>query len=145
MKIELLLGLLLAGTAVLASAQTNLAPSLKPEFSLPPLQLRTEKEPDTPVPLATSIPDVGITNSTAWVASVSTTDADSPLGIYGRNFYVERVSRDDDSLFVRGLNNVFEPEGFHVGKTTVSCSLATAIKRKNPLCLLNPIFFNVSW
>ena len=34
-----------------------------------------------------------------------------------------------------------------VGKTTVSCSILTAIKRKNPLCLINvnPYFLKVSW
>jgi hypothetical protein len=46
----------------------------------------------------------------------------------------------------RGFDAVFRPEEFHLGrKATVSCSILTAIKRKNPLCLLNPIFLHVSW
>jgi len=50
-----------------------------------------------------------------------------------------------DDLFSRTLNGIFLPEPFRIGKTTVSCSLVTAIKRKNPLCLLNPIVLNISW
>jgi len=43
------------------------------------------------------------------------------------------------------LDNIFNPEVFRLGKTSVSCSIFTAIKRKNPLCLANPIFLNISW
>ncbi len=46
----------------------------------------------------------------------------------------------------RCLTAVFEPEEFKIGRTaTLSCSLLTAIKRRDPLCLLNPIFFDISW
>ena len=31
------------------------------------------------------------------------------------------------------------------GKAVAGCTLYTAIKRKNPLCLLNPLFLFVSW
>jgi len=40
---------------------------------------------------------------------------------------------------------IFEPEVIHLRKVDISCSAITAIKRKNPLCLLNPIVLNVSW
>jgi hypothetical protein len=54
-----------------------------------------------------------------------------------------RVSKN---LMVRACDSVFRPEEFHVGRTTtVSCSVLTAIKRKNPLCLLNPIILHVTW
>ncbi len=43
------------------------------------------------------------------------------------------------------IESAFRTEVYHVGKTKISCSLLTAIKRKNPLCLLNPIFLNISW
>ena len=43
------------------------------------------------------------------------------------------------------VDNIFEPEIIHAGKTTVSCSLVTAIRRKNPLCLINPVFFQWCW
>ena len=45
----------------------------------------------------------------------------------------------------RFIDRTFSPEVFKVGKMEISCSLLTAIKRKNPLCLANPMFFNISW
>jgi hypothetical protein len=42
-------------------------------------------------------------------------------------------------------DSVFRPEVISVGKTKFCCSLYTAIKRKNPLCLINPCFLNFSW
>ena len=45
----------------------------------------------------------------------------------------------------RFIDNTFSPEVFRVGKVEVSCSLLTAIKRKNPLCLANPWFLNITW
>jgi hypothetical protein len=50
-----------------------------------------------------------------------------------------------DDPFSRIVFEIFEPEPFRIGKTTVGCSLFTAIKRKNPLCLLSPMVLNVSW
>lgn len=50
-----------------------------------------------------------------------------------------------DNVVVQALNNTFSPEVIHYRKADVSCTIYTAIKRKNPFCLLNPIFFNVSW
>jgi len=43
------------------------------------------------------------------------------------------------------MDAVFEPEVIHLRKIDVSCSLITALKRRNPLCLINPIVLNVSW
>ena len=43
------------------------------------------------------------------------------------------------------IDAIFEPEIIRMGKTAVSGSIITAYKRKNPLCLLNPIFFDLSW
>jgi hypothetical protein len=59
---------------------------------------------------------------------------------------IEPVREPDDRLS-RCLDSIFRPEEFHVGKTIVSCSILTAIKRKDPLCLLNvnPYFLKISW
>ena len=58
--------------------------------------------------------------------------------------YFDRPELRSDSLLAR-VGEAFEPEPIHVGKTTVTCSVWTAIKKKNPLALLNPIVLNVSW
>ncbi|MCL4790280.1 MAG: hypothetical protein KJ070_26440 [Verrucomicrobia bacterium] len=50
-----------------------------------------------------------------------------------------------DNLYDRAFNAIFEPEPVRGGKATVSFTPITAIKRKNPLALLNPLVFSVSW
>jgi hypothetical protein len=50
-----------------------------------------------------------------------------------------------DSAIQRTIDAIWEPEVFSLGKVKVSCSVATAVKRKNPLCLLTPLFFNLNW
>ena len=61
-------------------------------------------------------------------------------------FYLVRA---EGPVFEHGVNRfmdqVFRPEEIQVGKHYVSSSITTAIKRKNPFCLLNPIVFQVSW
>ncbi|MCI0747852.1 MAG: hypothetical protein L0Y58_20790 [Verrucomicrobia subdivision 3 bacterium] len=53
--------------------------------------------------------------------------------------------RKSDNRFVRALDAIFRPEVVRVGNTAFSCSIYTAIKRKNPLCLINPLVVSVSW
>jgi hypothetical protein len=45
------------------------------------------------------------------------------------------------------LDRTFTPEMIHLGKgkAVAGCTLYTAIKRKNPLCLLNPMVLFFSW
>ncbi len=58
----------------------------------------------------------------------------------------ERVSRDGFAGWAAGaLEDTFSPEVITIRRTKVSCSLVTAIKRKNPFCLLNPVFLYVTW
>jgi len=59
--------------------------------------------------------------------------------------YFTRAPMISRNALDRGIDNIFDPEVFRLGKTTVSCSIFTAIKRKTPLCLANPIFLNISW
>jgi len=56
-----------------------------------------------------------------------------------------RALRDAQNPIVRYLSTTFDPEPVRLRKATFSCSLWTAIKRRNPLSLLNPIFLNLSW
>jgi hypothetical protein len=56
-----------------------------------------------------------------------------------------RWSSADENAVTKCVDAVFRPEVVHIGKTALSCSIITAIKRKNPLCLLNPMVLNLSW
>jgi hypothetical protein len=49
-----------------------------------------------------------------------------------------------NNTFTRAMR-IFEPEVVHIGQFDVACSIITAIKRKNPLCLLNPMVLNIAW
>lgn len=70
-----------------------------------------------------------------------------PHGTFVRNdvFYLTRAEPELADDTARFVDQVFRPEVFHVGKIPATCTIWAAIKRKNPLCLLNPIFFQVSW
>ena len=63
-----------------------------------------------------------------------------------RSGYLTRPSPPSSNLLVRATDTVFTPEPIRIGKTaTFSCTFLTAIKRKNPFCLLNPIFLQLTW
>ena len=56
------------------------------------------------------------------------------------------ITHPPEDGVTKTFNAIFKPEEIHIGrKATFSCTILTAIKRKNPLCLLNPIFLHVSW
>jgi hypothetical protein len=62
-----------------------------------------------------------------------------------RGGYLTRQDSGSDIPMVRWLGSTFEPAVFHIGKVSVCCSLVTAIKNRNPLCLLNPMVLGASW
>ena len=56
------------------------------------------------------------------------------------------ITHPPEDGVTKTFNAIFKPEEIHIGrKATFSCTILTAVKRKNPLCLLNPIFLHVSW
>jgi hypothetical protein len=65
----------------------------------------------------------------------------------------DRLNRDGlvyrgpkhDSPLDHAMEAISRPEIIRIGHTELSCSLITAIAHKNPLCLLNPFFFNLSF
>jgi hypothetical protein len=59
--------------------------------------------------------------------------------------YLTRPEPPSDSRLLYVVEPIFQPEPIQVGRTIVSCPIITAIKRKNPLALLNPLVLNVSW
>ena len=59
--------------------------------------------------------------------------------------YLTRPEPPSDNLLMRFADSTFRPEVIKIGKTSMTCSIVTAIKRKNPLCLLNPFVLTLSW
>jgi hypothetical protein len=127
--------------------QSNTPAGTPVRFSLPSIRLRADLQaeieksaPAVPVstPVALSTPAV------ALESSLSASEFHSRI-IRSDEFYLTRAELPADSGVVRFLENTFTPEVVHIGKVPVTCSIITAIKRKNPLCLLNPLFFQVSW
>ena len=47
--------------------------------------------------------------------------------------------------FVRATDAIFSPAPIRLGSTYISFTPVTAWKKRNPLCLLNPLVFNISW
>jgi hypothetical protein len=62
-----------------------------------------------------------------------------------RSGYLAPQPRSPYNLFTRTVDAIFQPEPMRMGKTTVTFTPITAIKRKNPLALLNPFVLNISW
>jgi hypothetical protein len=145
------------GSAFACRGQTNL---LSPEmrwFVLPAPRLRvivTEPaKPDTPPPkVSLAVAPTKVDSTAAKVQTPFSFSADvgsdeEDFSSRYRGFVLKPLPQQ--GLIGRlneGFESVFSPEEFRVGRTAkVSCTLLTAIKRKDPLCLLNPIFFNFSW
>jgi len=130
--------------ALTSAAQTKLSPEYARWFVLPKPQLRAEDtEPAGP---GSDLQHSGAGLSSA-PADVDHSQKDFQLYYYKpQGFELTRLAHVPDDPLDWAFASVFEPEVFHVGRrTTVSCSILTAIKRKNPFCLLNPIFLVVTW
>ncbi len=99
------------------------------------------------MPLAASSNDLASANVGVQLSSSAKDDFFEKLDVYRRldqGGYLTRPGHSENIL-ERSIDATFRPEPVPVGKTMLSCSLITAIKRKNPFCLLNPIFFQWSW
>jgi hypothetical protein len=108
------------------------------ELDLPDAQRRAKPGPDDGALLGSHPPDKQM--------SASTASAEPGLHTYAiredRFYLVQDLERKPDNFLAR----TFEPEIIRIGKhAEFSCSVVTAVKRKNPLCLLNPMFLNLNW
>ncbi len=53
--------------------------------------------------------------------------------------------KPSENRFVRVTDTIFTPAPIKLGSTYISFTPVTAWKKRNPLCLLNPLVFNISW
>jgi len=150
MKKSFWLVMALAFDGLICMAQTNSPPANLHHFFLPPVQLwqpAAAEQEQTPalslVPVLEPSPGTG---SQAMSLNNMTTDSDfQSRVIRPGEFYLTRHEQPSENRFVRAAETIWRPEVVHIGKTSVSCPVITAVKRKNLLCLINPIFFQASW
>lgn len=151
---------MIAGIALANAAETNAVSQVDRLFIMPEPQLRLFST--GPVPTRTAPPkrEVNLTSLPAMAEPVHvgtqhsgtfTLSTDSEGGNFRSYQFTQHQLdmfpplRRSEDLGTRFFESIFQPEEFRVGKTKVACSLLTAIKRKNPLCLINPIVLNISW
>ena len=162
--------LLLIGCAVSAPGQTNSEPCVIELFSLPCPGLRAPAagSEDSALQTVTNefvdqkqalpwkldkeavLQDNGLLSPTNSTSEVVTLDREQALMLrlherLNEGGYLALRTPPPDNLYGRTMNAIFKPEPVRVGKTTVAFSPLTAIKRKNPLALLNPIVLHISW
>lgn len=175
MKPSLVCSLLIAVSYGAVSGQTNSGIAPRAWFSIPTSQLRPFKDESNPAKemFPQSANSIGVLSDQLTANSIESDATNRIVGVvnyrddcfqdyiildsYPGEFdyrayrllhqsdFLRRPEPLPDDLFSRIAFEIFAPETFRVGKTTVACSPVTAIKRKNPLCLLNPIVLNVSW
>jgi hypothetical protein len=147
--------------ALTSAAETNSFAEYTRWFVVPEPQLRTEytqplasgSDPREHQVSLSSLPaeirsaDLKIQHSDSNILNVDRGDQGfESYYLRQQDFGFIQSAHVSDKPLSRAFDSVFRPEEFRVGRTaTVSCSILTAIKRKNPFCLLNPIFLNVSW
>jgi hypothetical protein len=124
--------------AVAAFAQSNAPVASSGLFSVSPIQLRAEPA------MAEANPPAKACSTEAERMELDTERLVRSLDRYRWMNGTECLTRPefhDRTL----LDAIFEPEVIRLRKVDLGGSLITAIKRKNPLCLLNPIVFWMSW
>jgi len=150
-------------------AETNLALVPRQLLSIPPAELRAlnpDSNRQTPAVAADSDglllgsaperdlvlrPEVEISVKAVGefeATSASGAPSGFPWAIYDRlerGGYLTRPELPSENRLERFVTATFAPEVIQFRKASLSCSLITAIKRRNPLCLLNPIFLDLRW
>ncbi len=109
-------------------------------FSLPTAELRPKPESVNPDPAA----DSSLTLSATASNEARVEEAGRVLARYqwmNQTPALTRMDPTDSSP----LERAFEPAAIKLGKLSLSGGLITAIKRLNPLCLLNPSVLSLDW
>ena len=147
---------ILLGLPLTVTAQTNSPPPAADLFVLAAPHLRSEPvdPPKSQPPPRRIISGETSPTSVAPAApnrlpgpfSASTGRADTDFYLRHQDFGLIPPLKPSRDPLARSFDSIFRPEEFRIGqRATFSCTIATAIKRKNPLCLLNPLFLNLSW
>lgn len=120
-------------------AQTNCCPATLIKFAIEPLRLRpdTRQESHEIKPFAPVVANL----------PVSKPGASFETGLHGAEFqsrvirpgefYLRQAAPASDNSIIRFVDGVFRPEVIQLSKVQMTCPFWTALKRKNPLCLLS--------
>ncbi len=134
----IMLGWLLAACTLWG--QTNV--SLSPAFSLPAPRL---KPASAPAPITHFKPVSAANQLTAEaMAAKLVLEKDKEL-LAQANRVIVVPGLTPQTFVEHGMMEIFDPVNYRFGHVVVGSSLTTAIKKKNPLCLLNPNIFWMSW
>jgi len=108
-------------------------------FSMAPVRLRDEPSPK-PARAEQALSSQAVSTLPAGNISLDIALSDTDLHsrvVRGDRFYLTQAKALPDSGADGFVHSIFTPEVFQIGKASVSCPIATAFKRKNPLCLLS--------
>ncbi len=132
-----------------ARAQTNFSTA---GFVLPPMHLRAELTLDSPEDNSTAAPflvHAVETNSPEREMVASSGETFNALETYNtrsdRLYLTPEIEPPAQSPLGTNLSSIGEPEVLHLGHRTLSCSAITAVKRRNPLCLVNATVLKMTW
>lgn len=120
-------------------AQTNCGPAIPLKFAVEPLHLRTvaPEEINAIKPSTPADPNLSLSKADAsFQIPFSGGDFESRV-IRPGEFYLRQAAPASENSIVRFVDGVFRPEVIHLDKVQITCPFWTALKRKNPLCLLS--------
>ncbi|HEY5909353.1 MAG TPA: hypothetical protein VJA21_01980 [Verrucomicrobiae bacterium] len=141
-------GVLFGISIMCGSAQTD--PS-SPVLDISPMKLRAELTLDSPQPAAPPVFLSHSADTNLTERDISASNGETPSGLESYNvrsdrFYlIPAAGPVPDNPFERAVDWIGQPEVVHVGKAELSSSVITAVKRKNPLCLLNATVLKMTW
>jgi hypothetical protein len=136
-------GLILLGWLWMACSswgQTNV--NALPAFSLPEPHLKTVLAP-TPTTAFKPIYATKQLTAEAMAAKLAL-EKDKELLAQANRVIVVPGSQPQN-VVERSMMEIFDPVNYRFGHVVVGSSLTTAIAKKDPLCLLNPNIFWMSW
>jgi hypothetical protein len=139
MKKPVLLAGLLVAPALLCFAQTNSPSSATPSLPAPPLQTPVQPKPALP-PASLQAGTNSLTTPMTFSSNSSETAAMSRI----ERRLQPQTPAYDNSLSPKTAE-AFRPEITQIGRARLYTPIGTAVARKNPLCLLDPRLFVISW
>ena len=141
MKKILLAALAMAVSGQVCFGQTNAPAAATPLQPGPALKLTAKPQESAPA----NSPPAGANSLTGQMiasSASSNTAAMSRIELEGR---LQSQGPANGSDFERKAAAAFRPEITQIGRAQFYSPVGTAIARKNPLCLLDPKLFEISW